>query len=202
MARCPASGPTTGCRHICIPRYRVQPVFVSTKLSQDENILKNKVGRPLLDYVVLPSFSHWCSASAEMVNLLLQHGADPNYRYTNWTAWENALRYVCVTKDPLDQDRWVQILELLIENGADQNACYKGSSSKSWKIEMHSALSIIDKRFDSRANNLRYMLRGDGAGDSPKQPPPVRENDKGKGTMKPLIPAIGLMGLLRHWIGI
>ena len=180
--------------------------YVSTKLCQDESILKNKVGRPLLDYVLLPSSLQWHSVEPEMVSLLLQHGADPNRRYTNWTAWENALRFVYATTGPLDQDRWVRIFELLIENGADRNACYKGPSLENREIETHSALFIISKRFDRRADNLRKMLgrdsskslgTGTGAGDASGRLSPPEEDDRGgEGAMKPPASAICWRSLL------
>jgi hypothetical protein len=130
----------------------------------------------------------------------------PNQRYTRWTAWENALRYVCVTKDPLDQDQWVRIFELLIENGADRNAFYEGPSPTGQGIEMHSALSIIDKIFDSRANSLREVLKkkrpeslnvGTGASDVSRPLSPLEEGDKtGEAAMKPLALTIGWRRLL------
>jgi hypothetical protein len=101
---------------------------------------------PLLDYACCPRAGYRTlrdpqSSWPELVETLLQHGANPNVKsgYTSRTVWQNALPVSL--QDPC---KWVTLLLLLVQHGADANV-YIEESFFDGKIR-RSALRYINAR--------------------------------------------------------
>ena len=72
--------------------------YVEEKLKSNRSLLINSNGRPLLDFAVNPvPASRDLPVSPKIVQVLLQNGADPNVKFCNQTAWDQALRWYNAT---------------------------------------------------------------------------------------------------------
>jgi hypothetical protein len=101
---------------------------------------------PLLDYACFPrvgfrTLTDWKFSRAEIVEMFLQHGADPNGKSdcAPRTVWQKALRIQL-----LDPYSWVTLLMLLVQHGADANA-YLEENLSSGRVR-RSALRYIKSR--------------------------------------------------------
>ncbi|KAE9367546.1 hypothetical protein N431DRAFT_513953 [Stipitochalara longipes BDJ] len=66
--------------------------FLDTNLGKEDKILEAKKGRPLLDYAMSPPpIVQNNLITADVVKVLLKHGAKPNEKYKRKTCWQNAL---------------------------------------------------------------------------------------------------------------
>ncbi|KAK5051385.1 hypothetical protein LTR84_003037 [Exophiala bonariae] len=105
--------------------------YVEAKLKQRPNEIKDKKGRPLLHYALMPmtnssrvrradsryKFIASGDANLSLVKTLLQHGADPNEEFTEWPSpWEYGLD----ARPGFPSSSWDgDIPKLLIYYGAD-----------------------------------------------------------------------------------
>jgi len=111
-------------------------IYVSDKLNTNSKLLRDKKGRPLLDYALRPKRvtpanllyqieREDTSVDVEMVSLLLSKGADPNQIvdiYNECSVWHIFLVSCCENADQapsLLKNAWYKAMELLIEHGAD-----------------------------------------------------------------------------------
>lgn len=120
--------------------------YVEDCLGIGSKVLRSKKGRPLLDYALspLPSLQH-TMITPVMVQVLLNHGADPNQniagkkffqRFSVGTCWDNALlwqyeRFASLTAKGLNltsEDKKLanirlSMFEIMLIHGADKRAC-------------------------------------------------------------------------------
>ncbi|KIL85966.1 hypothetical protein FAVG1_10935 [Fusarium avenaceum] len=80
--------------------------------------IKDQKHRPLLDYVL----SRKEGISVEMVGALLKAGADPNARLKEATTWAYFMGLVQKQEDFRSQPGIIEIIELMVANGADLQA--------------------------------------------------------------------------------
>jgi hypothetical protein len=135
--------------------------FLDQSLGQGDRVLKSKKGRPLLDYAMSPLPGvKYNIITPDVVKVLLSHGANPNEKFQKETCWTNALlwqyeHFVLLAGKgftSLDQaqklaDLRLQILQLMIEYGADAKACCKTGRGEL------SAGTILTECFKSWAPN-------------------------------------------------
>jgi hypothetical protein len=117
--------------------------YVKEKLDEDPNLIKRKLGRPLLDYALRPNMvsfklpSYDSRPDLKMVLLLLEHGADPNspvQRYNDMSVWHLFLRHCDYYFKHHRYDRWSKddasdiysVVELLVQHGADFEGEFSG----------------------------------------------------------------------------
>ncbi|TGO44888.1 hypothetical protein BOTNAR_0726g00010 [Botryotinia narcissicola] len=118
-----------------------------------------KPGRPILNYEVRPepSYGEWIdSINPDLVELLLDYGANPNEAFNGWTPWKNAL--YTVKKENL-KDRfqdWARILELLIVRGADPNAYCEERRRHGGGVR-YSALRVLHTHFFTGYDHLKEV---------------------------------------------
>ncbi len=108
-------------------------LYVKEKLDKTPNLLRNKKGRPLLDYALrpnvvtptrLPQLVEFIDF--DMVRLLLDTGANPNERvsiYGNITVWALFLLSCYEKKDSQKsqtKEIWFKVAELMVRKGADR----------------------------------------------------------------------------------
>jgi hypothetical protein len=74
---------------------------VEAKLNGDQDMLLSKKGRPLLDYIIFSEYP----VDADMVSLLLRHGAEPNKEFHGISVWQNALELIELLLKPLTATR-------------------------------------------------------------------------------------------------
>jgi hypothetical protein len=94
--------------------------YVGSKMQENPSILKQKVGRPYLDYALASHDRHFVDVNPRIVQMLLKAGADPNeycptnysiaewedskegravgFGYDAWTPWRSALESVLWTE--------------------------------------------------------------------------------------------------------
>ncbi|KAF7919409.1 uncharacterized protein EAE98_009249 [Botrytis deweyae] len=122
----------------------------------------SKPGRPLLDYAVIPEPAYPLCTNAinpDLVELLLDYGANPNEAFNGSTPWQNALDTVKNGQAGCFQD-WAKILELLIVRGADPNAYCKSwkKTGKGTGVTMrYSALNIVHTGFFREYDHLKEV---------------------------------------------
>lgn len=117
-------------------------LYMNEKLDANPDLLREKCGRPLLDYALRPKrvtpeelpyqlqYQN-TNIDAGVVRSLLSRGADPNQKlhiYDGQTVWALFL-LSCYTNTDTDPqplyDSWFEATELLIEYGADPNVQIK-----------------------------------------------------------------------------
>ncbi|ORY15849.1 hypothetical protein BCR34DRAFT_598123 [Clohesyomyces aquaticus] len=115
--------------------------YVQAKIQANGGALPNKKGRPLLDYAgrPVPSDRHWHAAiNPDIVKCLLEHGADPNEKFNGFSPWQNALY------NPTDDfSRWIRILNLLVQHGADTQTYIETASPRG---DLHWETGMSKKR--------------------------------------------------------
>jgi len=84
------------------------------------------------------------SFNREIIEILLEHGADPNEKFDGKSSWEMLL--YSFHRGSLDADRALPIFKLMVSKGADVNISIEDDYSR----EKLSALSIIQKLYDWR----------------------------------------------------
>jgi hypothetical protein len=68
--------------------------YLKKVLGQGSRQLKSKKGRPLLDYALDPMpYAQYSFITPKIVELLLDHGANPNKTFEKKSSWEKALRW-------------------------------------------------------------------------------------------------------------
>jgi hypothetical protein len=152
--------------------------YVEKKLGEGDKILRRKPGRPLLDYAInpLPLDQHG-PISAGLVEVLLQHGADPNAKFESRSIWEDSLHWqVCFNKErwnnpeKTEQDTEIMrnraaVIRLMLQYGADRKPRGFGP------IGRHSIVSLaimFMTRSPDEAMEIRRLL----ATSSPIKPKP------------------------------
>ena len=150
--------------------------YVRSKVYQDPRIIRRKRGRPLLDYGVTPNpaisnIPH----RPDLVNLLSEYGASPNEEFRGTTPWKSALYHLAMQNlhkiMETDEDTenvttinlsdWVDIITLLVKNGAEPNIMISVKYSREIQPEL-SAINIImhafGRQFPIQATEIRRML--------------------------------------------
>jgi len=118
--------------------------YLKHNLAPGDRVLKDKRGRPLLDYAMspLPGLEHDL-ITKDVVAVLIEHVADPNEEFGRRTCWQNALLWQ-YQQFPISEDRtstiWLkarkmaeirlEIFTRLIEKGASVNAYVKTDQEK------------------------------------------------------------------------
>jgi hypothetical protein len=130
--------------------------YVTEKIAEDPNLLKfNKKARPLLDYANAPKQTSHFRFSAQLVTVLLQHGANPNKRFKGRSPWENALLWhyrslkrareqgIEIAKDRVMER--LKIIRVLLEHGAKPNACcyYQDVGTSDLQVNRYNA-NLLD----------------------------------------------------------
>lgn len=107
---------------------------------------------------------------AKVVSMLLKFGAKPNLAFGTRTPWENALSYMNqdLSNDEYNLDEWALIINILLDAGADPEACGGGApqmvrvkqNDVERTIVKHewSAEEILKKRFADRKDLLDGLL--------------------------------------------
>ena len=139
--------------------------YVQHALANDGKLIRNKKGRPLLDYAVSPR--QWSEASASLVETLLKHGADPNEKFEGHSPWENAiLRQVHLNAtqtatNPERQKNRATFLRLMLEYGADRKFCGTGALGP---FSVLSVARMFMSVAPSEAKKMETLLRSKGTG--------------------------------------
>jgi hypothetical protein len=138
-------------------------LFVAWKLEQDNSPINRKLGRPLLDYAVVPKpHDIWGSRprNTKLVALLLDHGADPNQRFEHQTTWKNLLHYAYEFLRPLkvgeQQELLLPVLEvmrLLVAAGANPETCCP------WEGTKVPAVKVIDETFGRKLPEQSFEVK-------------------------------------------
>jgi hypothetical protein len=104
-------------------------LYVQKKLSQNPRLLKEKPGRPLLDYALRASTLFYQGLPhLRMAAMLLDHGADPNQKWDDSTVWRNFMMRWQDRSEHWSQEVLYESARLLIMHGADKKISIKGSS--------------------------------------------------------------------------
>jgi hypothetical protein len=99
-------------------------LYLEAKFNQDESIVQSKHGIPYLSYSLSFDPDQPEKVNKKIVELLLNHGSDPNDSFGGYTPWITALRsvldyhYNWWLSDSESRD-WIYIFKLLLEHGAD-----------------------------------------------------------------------------------
>lgn len=103
--------------------------YVGAKLGQNSLLLKQKAGRPLLDYLVSEAIE-LPPPPPELASLLVQHGANPNQQFDGETMWQHTINHIfrLWTSDFEKNMPWKKIFTILLDAGADPNVL-------AWKTE-------------------------------------------------------------------
>lgn len=89
-------------------------MYVLETVHENRSMMIKKEGKPLLYYAYNTKFEE--SIRPDLVEILLENGADPNEHVDGFNIWLHTLHY------PLkDTAKWIAILKLLIAHGADLN---------------------------------------------------------------------------------
>jgi hypothetical protein len=126
------------------------PRFVTRSLDRDPSLVKKKLKRPLLAYAVSPVAREGCyQIDAEIVQSLLEHGADPNERVSSRTVWEECLLWQArynhdVQSGARNEDinfsrNRATIMRLMLEHGASHNVSSQGPGGP------YSVVSLVKK---------------------------------------------------------
>ncbi|KAI4631838.1 uncharacterized protein J4E87_002544 [Alternaria ethzedia] len=116
-------------------------LYVQDTIRAKGQLCLDKRGRPLLDYACRPEpqYGHWSDFSdPDLVQTLLLNGADPNFKFNGFSAWQNCL--FTPIENPV---KWVSILKLLLLHGADANA-----RIEKYKEGKKTALVVVQANFD------------------------------------------------------
>jgi hypothetical protein len=102
--------------------------YLAYKIECQPDVISKKPGRPLLQHAVNSSLSPFIGEfqlSSNMVDLLMQSGADPNQVYRGQSAWECMLgMFADNIFDDVDDtysSELLKIVQIFIENGAVVN---------------------------------------------------------------------------------
>jgi hypothetical protein len=113
-------------------------LYVQTKLRKAGTSCMQKEGRPLLEYACVYDRGDFdapnlFSSESEMVEVLLQHGADPNEAWgkRGKTVWQNTLEHTL----HYNPSRWIATLDLLVRYGADINVCTESREDTWWLLK-------------------------------------------------------------------
>jgi hypothetical protein len=120
-------------------------LFVREQFEQYGSSILEKKGRPLLDYACRPepNYSVYVDAiNPDLVETLLQYGANPNQMFNTWTPWQNAL--YSFYQGSLCSFNGLAVLKWLIIYGADINGYAEHRWSGGYKVM--SALHILEEK--------------------------------------------------------
>jgi len=120
-------------------------LYVAAKFKKHGMSLISKKGRPLLDYACRPEpgYSGWINAiDPKIVDILLRNGSDPNEKFNGFTPWQNTL----YKPNGIEGARLLQIVLLLLQNGADVNAYVERD------------IKLGKRRFQKRRYSMMYVL--------------------------------------------
>jgi len=139
--------------------------YVKKKLDEDPDLMKGKLGRPLLDYALRPNTIRLMlpvqdsKPDINMVRLLLDHGDDPNilvhiYKMSVWHLFLRHCDYYYRSLPLYEPDRWTQddardiysVVELLVQHGADFEGEFTGVGG--FMLTPNSALSGFRTEMD------------------------------------------------------
>lgn len=140
-------------------------LYVKYKLDKCPELLREKRGRPYLDYALRPKMvtpielaDQDASPDADMVRLLLERGANPNqkiYIYDQSSAWELFLKEMYYNADksfPLDRNEWYELVRelvrMLILKGADPDVAIQPEEPTGKKVRMQDVLRQVFTQFE------------------------------------------------------
>lgn len=111
--------------------------YVVERLKREPWLVASKGGRPLLQYAISEKndlCSHSLQVKPDMIELLLSYGAQVGEVYESVSAWELVLESLFelvargATKDTIS--KWLSIVKLFLEHGADPAQCLQNDPSK------------------------------------------------------------------------
>ncbi|KAK2757494.1 small s protein [Colletotrichum kahawae] len=107
----------------------------------------HKPGRPLLDYAFMPQYGGdvgLVGLDQRVVEVLLQHGADPNERFDGFTPWQNAWYSACRERD--SRSALLPVLEAFLSYDADPNAYIEYVGYGAWTSDGSNSQPRIHRR--------------------------------------------------------
>jgi hypothetical protein len=147
--------------------------YVERNLLRNPRLLTSKPGRPLLDYALIPRRLDG-EISAEMVELLLRCGTNPNQMWSGTTTWQRFLEwghdhpwdssYTLNYAKTFTRTSWAHIFKIVLQHGANPLAtCAKRhTASVNPKQQSHQVLDVINDLFQNtnphEAKELRFIL--------------------------------------------
>lgn len=142
--------------------------YVRKQLAKNKRLLKDKEGRPLLDYAVNPiPIERNYPVSASTIEVLLHHGAVPKKKYIELTAWENALAWQYALYNTIRDGKAkvtsgkmverLQILHHLINHGADRKFVCQLGDGKSMRVAELIELTCRDWAPEEATRTLKSL---------------------------------------------
>ncbi|KAF4632431.1 hypothetical protein G7Y89_g5697 [Cudoniella acicularis] len=155
--------------HTCFLSFAIQHgllLYVQSKLAGTHHQeLPSKAGRPFLDYPLYVDDDRPGRdfTSTDMVETLLNHGANPNEIFNGRTPWQNVLTYLLQYGSAFGRrsgrkeiEKWGRMLELLILHNANPNACcgegYTMHNGVRTARRCYSALRVVRRVFGVRGS--------------------------------------------------
>lgn len=130
--------------------------YVEAKLDHNSLLLKQKAGRPLLDYLVSKVVE--CPPPPELASLLLQYGADRNHEFNGETTWQRTISHIwgLSLTDREKNMPWKGIFKILLDAGADPNTLARRvekpapgktyhESAPSARLQLVTPLSVVSE---------------------------------------------------------
>ena len=142
---------------------------MSNKLESNPTLTTKKKGRPLLDYAANPSKCF--PRSADLVQILLENGANPNQGYQGRAVWENRMRwqayynYDSKIGGPPRSSRSIDIqnraatIRLMLEYGADKRLRDSGPEG-AYSVLSIAKIFMAEAQLRQRRLNLSLVING------------------------------------------
>lgn len=139
-------------------------LYVESKLAQDPQPAVAQLGRPLLNYAIVPNPPLiWGSRprSTKLLSVLLEYGSDPNRVFGHRTTWEQVLQFSYVNLRQLKSGDKIhellppmlECIKLLVAAGANPQATCL------WEGSQIPAVTIIDETFGRKLPEAAYEVK-------------------------------------------